>query len=85
VIAQHPKFSFAYAPGEICRLPSDTSKLIIRFYDFSECLVNKNDTYKLAPREKFEHDVASIIQLENYWIGRNVLAFNTNTQAYEWG
>lgn len=85
VVAQHPKFTFAYAPGEICRLPSDTSKLIVRFYDFAECLVSKDGIYKLAPREKFERDVAAIIHIENYWVGRNVMAFNTHNRAYEWG
>lgn len=85
VVAQHPKFTFAYAPGEVCRLPSDTSKLIIRFYDFSECLVSKEGIYRLNPRAKFENDVANIIQIENYWVGRNVLAYNSNTQGYEWG
>lgn len=85
VVAQHPKFSFAFAPGEICRLPNDTSKLIVRFYDFAECLVDKSNVYRVASRTKFEHDVADIIRIENFWVGRNVFAFNTNTRAYEWG
>lgn len=85
VVAQHPKYTFAYAPGEVCRLPSDTSKLIVRFYDFAECLVSKDGIYRLEPRAKFESDVAKIIQTENYWVGRNVLAFNVNNRAYEWG
>lgn len=85
VVAQHPKFSFAYAPGEVCRLPSDTSKLIVRFYDFAECLVAKEGVYRFVPRAKFEADCADIIQIENYWVGKNVLAFNSTNREYEWG
>lgn len=85
VVAQHPKFSFAYAPGEVCRLPSDTSKLIVRFYDFAECLVAKEGIYRLVPRAKFEADCTDIIQIENYWVGKNVLAFNSTNREYEWG
>jgi hypothetical protein len=83
-VAQHPKFYFTFAPGEICRLSDDSSKLIIRFYDFSECLISKDSLYKID-RAKFESDVASIIEIENYWKGHPVLAYNINSKRYEWG
>ncbi|RNA18473.1 von Willebrand factor A domain-containing 3B-like [Brachionus plicatilis] len=84
VLAEHPKFRFAYAPGEIRRLDQRQHKYIVRFYDFSECLIEKHNLYKIS-REKFEYDIDSIIRLEKCWIGHEVLSYNHYTTKYEWG
>ncbi|CAF0714125.1 unnamed protein product [Brachionus calyciflorus] len=84
VLAKHPKFRFVFAPGEIRRLDKYQNKLIIRFYDYSECLIEIVNIYKIS-REKFEFDINSVIKLENAWIGHEVFAYNFYTRSYDWG
>lgn len=83
-MAPHPRFNFAYAPGEVVQLSKRLPKLIIRFYDFSESLIDKNDIYRLK-RPKFQHDIDSIIEFERAWIGYSCLAYNEHSKNYEWG
>lgn len=83
-MAEHPKFKFVYAPGEIRRLDRYQNKIIIRFYDFSECLIEQRKIYTIN-RDKFESDINSIIRLENAWIGHKVLTYNFYTKSYDWG
>jgi hypothetical protein len=75
----------AYAPGQITKLSADdSSKLIVRFYDFSESLINKSDIYTLN-KSKYQHDIDHIKYVEVQWFGQRVLAYNFFTKSYEWG
>ena len=84
MIALHPNFEFAYAPAEIVRDPNDGVRYIVRFYDFSESTVEKQNIYKLD-LFRFQYDVDSIVNIEKSWVGETVLAFNNRTKLYEWG
>jgi hypothetical protein len=80
----HPHYEFSYAPGQIIQISNDSSKFLIRFYDFVENVIFKEEVYKL-PRIKFQLDVDSIIELEKRWIGQTVVARNNISKAYELG
>jgi len=82
VIARHPTFRFAYAPGEI--IAEKKSKLIIRFYDYWQAYIERIDVYKLHLC-KFEHDVKSILNYEKKWLGFNILAYNNRSKLFEKG
>ena len=88
VVAVHPYFEFgAYAPGEVVKIlvnPDNEERFVIRFYDFTENVVEKKNVYKL-PKERFQHDINTIITIEKGWIGRSVMAYNNRTACYEWG
>ena len=84
VVALHPKYEFSYAPGQIVRVSSDMSKLLVKFYDYEESVVVRNEVYKL-PRLKYQLDVTNIINLEKRWIGQTVIARNTYSNVYEIG
>jgi hypothetical protein len=83
VIALHSAYSFSYAPGLIIRISNDLT-LLIRFYDGVECIVNKEEVYKI-PLFKFEYDVEQIIQFEKRWIGETVVARHSFNNVYELG
>lgn len=83
-MALHPKYEFSYAPGQIVRVSSDMNKLLVKFYDFEEAVIVRNEVYKL-PRLKFQLDVTNIINLEKRWVGQPVVARNNFTNVYELG
>ena len=84
MVALHPKYDFSYAPGQIVRVSSDMSKLLVKFYDYEESVVVRNEVYKL-PRLKYQLDVTNIINLEKRWIGQTVVARNNFSNVYEPG
>lgn len=84
MVALHPKYDFSYAPGQIVRVSSDMSKLLVKFYDYEESVVVRNEVYKL-PRLKYQLDVTNIINLEKRWIGQTVVARNNFSNVYELG
>lgn len=84
VVALHPHYEFSYAPGQIVKVSSDMTKLIVKFYDFVEAVVLRNECYKL-PRVKFQYDIDKIIELEKRWIGQTVVARNNYSNVYELG
>lgn len=60
------------------------SKLLVKFYDYEESVVVRNEVYKL-PRLKYQLDVTNIINLEKRWIGQTVVARNNFSNVYELG
>lgn len=80
----HPQYEFSYAPGQIVQVSNDLNKLLVRFYDFSEGVIQRQEVYKL-PRIKFQIDVNSIIEKEKEWIGKLVVARNNFSKVYELG
>lgn len=84
VVALHPQYEFSYAPGQIVKISSDSTKLLIKFYDYLETVVYRKEVFKL-PRIKFQLDVNNIINLEKKWIGETVVARNNYTKVYELG
>lgn len=84
VVALHPEYAFSYAPGQIVKVADDLTKVVVRFYDFVEAVVFREDVYKLN-RLKFERDVNAIIELEKRWVGQTVVARNNYSNVYELG
>lgn len=84
VVALHPQYSFSYAPGQVVKVSNDLTRMVIRFYDFVEDIVFREDVYKLD-RLKFQMDVNAIIELEKRWVGQTVVARNNYTSVYELG
>ena len=84
VIALHPHYEFSYAPGQIIQIPGGQSKLMVRFYDYTEDLVHREEVFKLHIL-KFQHDVDYINNCESKWIGLNVLARNNDANTYTSG
>ena len=84
VVALHPDYEFSYAPGQIVRVSSDMTKLLVKFYDYKEAVVLRHEVYKM-PRVKYQIDVENIVSLEKRWVGQNVIARNNTTKAYEPG
>lgn len=82
MVALHPDYEFSYAPGQIVRVSSDLSKLLVKFYDYKEAVVLRAEVYKL-PRIKYQIDVEHIVGLEKRWVGQSVVARNNLTRAYE--
>jgi hypothetical protein len=84
VVALHPQYEFSYAPGQIVKISSDSTKILVKFYDFLESVVFRKEVFKLH-RIKFQLDVNAIINLEKRWIGETVVARNNYTKVYELG
>ena len=88
VVALHPYFAYgAYAPGEIVKIlktSENEDKYVIRFYDFTENAVERKYIFKLD-RDRFQHDINTIISYEKSWIGHSVIALNSRTNCFEWG
>jgi hypothetical protein len=61
VLAVHPRHQFAFAPGEITSLQvgNDQSKLTVRFFDFVETGVPRQDAY-LTDHWKMHMDIEDI-------------------------
>jgi hypothetical protein len=84
VIALHPHYEFSYAPGQIVQISNDLNKILVRFYDFVEGVILREEVYKMA-KVKFQLDVNAIIDLEKRWIGQTVVARNNYSNVYELG
>lgn len=84
VVALHPQYEFSYAPGQIIQISNDMNKILVRFYDYVESVVLREEVYKLA-RLKFQLDVNNITELEKRWIGQVVVARNNYSNVYELG
>ncbi len=84
VIAKHPKYKFAYAPGEVISYHNNPRKLMIRYYDYSEGFPDKQDVYSIR-KSKFERDINYILALELKWIGVDIYGVNNNTKRFERG
>jgi hypothetical protein len=86
VVARHPVFYFAYAPGQVVRQSNeDSSKLIIRFADFTEHSIERGEMHKID-KWKFQYDIDSIKNIESKWVGNaQCLAYNFDTKSAEPG
>jgi alpha-tubulin suppressor-like RCC1 family protein len=86
VVARHPVFYFAYAPGQIVKQSNeDTAKLVVRFADFSEHTIERGDMYRLD-KWKLQYDIESIKNIETSWVGhQHCLAYNPISKAAEPG
>jgi hypothetical protein len=84
VVALHPQYEFSYAPGQIIQISNDMNKILVRFYDYVESVVLREEVYKLV-RLKFQLDVNNITDLEKRWIGQVVVARNNYSNVYELG
>lgn len=54
---------------------------MVRFYDGKESELPREEVYRLSP-EKFEADVAYILQKEQQWVGAPVVARNDETGKF---
>lgn len=84
VVALHPNYDYSYAPGQIIQMSNDLNKILVRFYDYTEGIILREEVYKL-PRLKFELDINTIVELEKRWIGQTVVARNNYSNVYELG
>lgn len=84
VIALHPEYEYSYAPGHVIRISDDGNKIHVRFYDFVESVVLRQEAYKTA-KVKLQADIDEIIKLEERWVGETVVARNTFSNLYELG
>ncbi|XP_064636642.1 von Willebrand factor A domain-containing protein 3B-like isoform X2 [Lineus longissimus] len=80
VIALHPSFAYSYCPGVVMKVFPDLW-LLIRFYDGQEARLPREEVYRITP-DKFEYDVAFILQREDQWVGQAVVARDDTTGLY---
>ena len=80
----HPEYDYSYAPGQVLKVGNDMSNLLIKFYDYVEKVVPREEVFKLD-KFKFQLDVNEIIRLERKWVGKTVVARNNLTHLYELG
>ena len=83
VVALHPSYSFSYAPGVVMEVTSDRHSKV-RFYDGEESVLPREEVYHV-PTQKFEADVAVIIEKEQQWVGAPVVARNDDTGMFQLG
>ncbi|CAH1267973.1 VWA3A [Branchiostoma lanceolatum] len=83
IIGLHPSYSFSYAPGVVLEVLPDLWT-VVRYYDGAEAKVPREEVYKMVT-EKFEKDVAYILQCEDSWVGHAVVARDDNDGAYHLG
>ncbi len=84
VVALHPHYEQSYAPGQIVSIQNSKSKVMVRFYDYTESLITSEEVFRLHIL-KFQNDIDFINYLESKWIGQFVLARNNENNAYEIG
>nr|XP_015219502.1 PREDICTED: von Willebrand factor A domain-containing protein 3B isoform X2 [Lepisosteus oculatus] len=80
VIAVHPLYPECFCPGVVIKVMADL-KLEVRYYDGTEGLVSREQTY-LIPAQKFEQDVAYMLECEERWVGEPVVARDDATGTY---
>ncbi|KAI8508392.1 von Willebrand factor type A domain, partial [Branchiostoma belcheri] len=80
IIGLHPSYSFSYAPGVVLEVLPDLWT-VVRYYDGAEAKVPREEVYKMTA-EKFEKDVAYILQCEDSWVGHAVVARDDSDGAY---
>lgn len=84
MIALHPDYELSYAPGQVVKLGNDMTRVLVKFYDFVEQVVPRDQVYKLN-KSKFQSDVNEIIILERELVGKTVVARNNLSHVYELG
>ncbi|XP_067889388.1 von Willebrand factor A domain-containing protein 3B-like isoform X2 [Heterodontus francisci] len=81
VIGLHPLQNLGYCPGIVLKVQPDF-KSEIRYYDGVEALVPREELYLLCP-QKFERDVAYILECEECRVGQPVVARHDETGTYQ--
>lgn len=71
VIAPHPSFPYAYAPGTVLNV--EDNRLHIRHYDGVESAIPREECYLITPA-KFETDCQYILHCEERLVGQAVVA-----------
>ncbi len=84
MVGLHPDYESSYAPGQVEKISDDQNKILVKFYDFVEAVLIRQEVFKL-PTIKFQIDVDMIIKLEEKWVGEVVVARNNLTNVYELG
>ncbi|KAJ8282512.1 hypothetical protein COCON_G00050310 [Conger conger] len=80
VIGAHPLYSDRYCPGLVLGLTEDL-QIKVRYYDGSEVFTSRGQLF-LIPVQKFERDVAYILECEERWVGQLVVARLDHTATY---
>ncbi|KAK1167593.1 hypothetical protein AOXY_G10303 [Acipenser oxyrinchus oxyrinchus] len=83
VIGLHPLYPHSYCPGAVLQVMPDL-KLEVRYYDGTEALVPRDQAY-LISTQKFERDVAYLLECEARWVGQPVVARDDGSGAYHLG
>ncbi|XP_058885475.1 von Willebrand factor A domain-containing protein 3B-like isoform X2 [Acipenser ruthenus] len=83
VIGLHPLYPHSYCPGAVLQVMLDM-KLEVRYYDGTEALVPRDQAY-LISTQKFERDVAYLLECEARWVGQPVVARDDGSGAYHLG
>ncbi|KAJ8351781.1 hypothetical protein SKAU_G00232570 [Synaphobranchus kaupii] len=80
VIGAHPLYSDRYCPGVVLTITEDLQTKL-RYYDGSEVLVSREQLF-LIPAQKFQTDVAYMLECEERWVGQLVVARSDHTGTY---
>ncbi|XP_041115955.1 von Willebrand factor A domain-containing protein 3B-like [Polyodon spathula] len=83
VIGLHQLYPHSYCPGAVLRVMPDL-KLEVRYYDGTEALVPRDQAY-LISTQKFERDVAYLLECEARWVGQPVVARDNRSGTYHLG
>lgn len=83
VIALHPKYQYAYAPGLVVDIEMDGA-LRIQFYDGQVAVVPRVECYFIPPL-KFENDCNYIRKCEDALIGQAVVCRDNKTGVFHLG
>ncbi len=83
-MALHPHYEFSYAPGQVISISNDLSQILVRFYDYVESIVVREEAYKIN-KIKYQSDVELINRKEKEKVGKTVVARNNRSNVYELG
>jgi hypothetical protein len=83
VLALFPNYNARYAPGFIYKAANDySSKYLISFYNYTLKEVSKENIVRIDS-QSYDQYIKYIKQIENFWIGKTVVALNSNSRNYE--
>ncbi|KAG9348939.1 hypothetical protein JZ751_029256 [Albula glossodonta] len=68
IIGAHPLYPERYCPGVVLAITGDL-QVKVRYYDGTEVLVLREQIF-LIPAQKFERDVAYLLECEERWVGQ---------------
>ncbi|KAI1885094.1 hypothetical protein AGOR_G00216650 [Albula goreensis] len=80
IIGAHPLYPERYCPGVVLTITGDL-QVKVRYYDGTEALVFREQIF-LIPAQKFERDVAYLLECEERWVGQPVVARRDHTATF---
>lgn len=83
VVALHPRYQYAYAPGLVHGVENDGA-LKVQFYDSQMAIVPRAEVYLILPL-KYQHDCMYIRQCEDALIGQAVVCRDNKTGVFHLG